>query len=263
MSFKEGVIQGAQHRGGVKMQPCLAIEPAWLEAIRQDVRKILEQRQASDVSQKSHPTHWTMPYGGVTQHSLLNASGKTEDTSTDHDLKTDNKSFSAPECAALQRLAAAFAGHAINFRLNGLMAGSGLSPHEENVLHGDRVRLRFHLPVFTNESASAMLDGERFHLRAGYIYYFNNGCVHSASNGGTESRYHLVWDVFWDEWTEERVCDLNSPATPGEGFRKLNAAEAAELSVSEPWFIDDYINYHGERVKVKAGWPPGSSVASA
>jgi len=255
MSFREEVIAAAQHRGGIKMRPCLAVDPSWFAAIREDVRTLLTGRPPSDVSLQSHPTHWTNPYGNVTQHSLLNSSGRTEDTSSDHDLRTEGKAFSAPECQALMRLQAAFAGSALNFRLNGLMAHSGLSPHEENVVHGDQLRLRFHLPVFTNSQARVMLDGEQLHLQPGYIYFFNNGCVHSAGNQGDEARYHIVWDVFWNEWIDEHMCNLESPATPAEGLRKLSPAEAARLSRSEPWWIEEYINYHGQLVKIPESWP--------
>jgi hypothetical protein len=255
MSFRERVIQAAKHRGGIKMQPCLAVDQAWMAAMQDDVRTMLAKRMPSDVSQKSHPTNWTNPYGNVMQFSLLNTSGRTDDTTTDHNLQIGDKTFTAPECEALRRLYVAFEGRAINFRLNGLMAKSGLSPHEENMIHGDRIRLRFHLPVITNEGSKAMLDGEQFQLRAGYIYYFNNGCVHSAGNDGTEPRYHLVWDVFLDEWVEEHVCNLESPQTPDPGLRKFSTSEAAELSHSEPWLIQEYVNYQGQLVKVPEDWP--------
>jgi hypothetical protein len=259
MTLQERIVEAARHRGGLKMQPCLAVDATWFAAIQEDVRKLQAQRPSSDVSQKSHPTNWTNPYGNATQHSLLNASGKTEDTATDHDLKAEGKLFSAPECPAIQRLQAAFAGRALNFRLNGLMAKSGLSPHEENVIHGDKVRLRFHLPVFTNERAEMMLDGARFRFLPGYIYFFNNGCVHSAGNGDDSPRYHFVWDVFFDEWIEERVFNLKSPLTPKEGLRKLSTAEAAALSTSKPWMIDEYINYKGQHVKVPEKWTTAAS----
>ncbi|HTS69570.1 MAG TPA: hypothetical protein VMO17_11350, partial [Terriglobia bacterium] len=88
-----------------------------------------------------------------------------------------------------------------------------------------------------------------------YIYFFNNGCVHSAGNQGDEARYHIVWDVFWNEWIDEHMCNLESPATPAEGLRKLSPAEAARLSRSEPWWIEEYINYHGQLVKIPESWP--------
>jgi len=259
MTLREQIVEATQHRGGLKMQPCLAMDAAWFAAIQEDVRKLQAQRPASDVSSKSHPTNWTNPYGNATQHSLLNATGKTEDTATDHDLKTEGKLFSAPECTAILQLQAAFAGRALNFRLNGLMAKSGLSPHEENVIHGEKLRLRFHLPVFTSEHAVMMLDGESFRFLPGYIYFFNNGCVHSADNGDEEARYHFVWDVFFDEWVEERLCNLNSPLTPEEGLRKLSPAEAAALSRSKPWMIEEYVNYKGQLVKVPENWAAAAS----
>jgi hypothetical protein len=67
MTFREGVIEAAHHRGGIKMQPCLAVDRAWFAAIQEDVRKLLAQRPPSDVSQKAHPTNWTNPSGNVTQ----------------------------------------------------------------------------------------------------------------------------------------------------------------------------------------------------
>ena len=146
MTLRERIVEAAQHRGGLKMQPCLAVDPAWFGAIQEDVRKLPAHGRLQCCAEIAS-TNWTNPYGGATQHSLLNATGKTEDTATDHDLKTEGKLFSAPECDAVQRLQAAFAGRALNFRLNGLMAKFGLSPHEENIIHGEKVRLRFHLPV--------------------------------------------------------------------------------------------------------------------
>ena len=170
------------------MQPCLALDPSWFADVQREIELILRNRPSSDPSQKTHPTNWTNPYGGVTQHSLYNTSGNTADTSSDHTHDLTGKSFVATECPALARLVNAFSGHAINFRLNGMMGQSGLSPHEENVIHGERVRVRLHLPVFTNDQVEMMLDGEKFHFREGYIYYFNNGCVHAAANGASQPR---------------------------------------------------------------------------
>ncbi|MBK9169706.1 MAG: aspartyl/asparaginyl beta-hydroxylase domain-containing protein [Bryobacterales bacterium] len=247
MTFREQVVLAARHQGGLKVRPCLQVEPGWFAAIQQDVRRLLEGHAPSIVGESSHPTYWTRPFGTVTQHSLLNTSGRTEDFSADHNLQIEGKQFVARECPALERLSQAFAGRAINLRLNGMVGRAGLAAHEENILHDqDRVRLRFHLPVFTTEKASVMLDGERFRLQAGYIYFFNNGCVHAAQNDGDEPRYHLVWDVFHDSWIEEHVCDLGTEVVPGPGFRKLTAEEASALSVSEPWEVGEYVTYSGQ-----------------
>src|SRR3954451_24487024 len=103
MSFRQSVIDAAEHRGGLKMQPCLTVEPAWFAEIQNEVRLLLRDKPSSDVSSKAHPTNWTSPYGNVTQHSLYNDAGNTADTSTDHNLKIEGKVFAATEYPSLRR----------------------------------------------------------------------------------------------------------------------------------------------------------------
>ena len=59
----------------------------------------------------------------------------------------------------------------VNLRLNGMGEKSGLSPHKEYNVVNDKFKLRFHLPVITNDSASVMLGNEIFHLKRGIIYF--------------------------------------------------------------------------------------------
>jgi hypothetical protein len=240
-TFREQAEAAARHEGGVKLQACLAVDPSWFAAIQEDVRRLLCQRSPSDVTASSHPTHWTNPYGKATQYSLFNASGDTADTSVDHNHSHEGKSFNAAGCDALRRFFSCFESRALNLRLNGLLPDSGLSPHEEFIVHGDRLRLRFHLPIFTGDKASVVLDEERFYLQPGVVYYFNNGCVHAAENSGREERYHLLWDLFLDEWIYEHVLDPDSPGVPDPGLRKLSRSQAAAAMPSEPCPVDEYI----------------------
>lgn len=241
-SFRGEVERAAsEHEGGLKLQACLALEPAWFEALRAEVLDLVARRAPSEVGDKSHPTYWTNPYGRATQHSLLNVSGVTSDTSVDHDHRASGKAFNAPECPSLARFVRSFGDRLLNFRINGLFPGAGLSPHEEFVVHGDRLRLRFHLPVQTSAQATLLLDEERFHAQPGHVYYFNNGCVHGAENLGQEPRYHLVWDMFLDEWIWDAVLDPDSPRTPDPGLRKVGGAERTALERAEPCPIDEYV----------------------
>lgn len=240
--FRRDVESAAdEHQGGIKLHACLALEPTWFAALASEVRGLVARRPPSEVGDRTHPTYWTNPYGRATQHSLFNASGNTSDTSVDHDHRHEGKTFNAPECPALHRFARSFESRLLNFRINGLLPGSGLSPHEEFVVHGDRLRLRFHLPVVTTDRAFLLLDEERYHAQPGYVYYFNNGCVHGAENLGPEPRYHLLWDVFLDEWVWDRVLDPTSPRTPDPGLRKLSPAEGGELARGEPFPVDEYV----------------------
>src|SRR5262245_38564629 len=239
--FRAQVEAAARHEGGVTLHACLRGEPSWFAAIQDDVRRLLQQRSPSDVSASSHPTHWTNPYGKAVQYSLYNASGDTSDTSTDHNHRHEGKSFNARGSDALRRFFACFESRALNLRLNGLLPDSGLSPHEEFIVHGDRVRLRFHLPILTGEKSSVGLDEERLRLPPGVLYDVNNGCVHAAENAGAAERYHLLFDLFLDEWIFEHVLDPDTPSVPDSGLRKLTPEEAAAAARSEPCAVDEYV----------------------
>jgi hypothetical protein len=180
------------------------------------------------------------PYGGALQWSLFNQSGNTADAGACYQDRGSNR-FVAPDMPGLSRLFECFASRLINFRLNGILPGSGLSPHEEAILRGEQVFCRFHLPVFTNPRCRILLDNELFEYREGFVYFFNKGCVHGASNDSDHPRYHLVWDLWLDPWVMENVLDLEQSSTPGEGSRKLALAESAELTRGTPVDVSEDI----------------------
>jgi hypothetical protein len=239
--IQQRVLMAARHEGGLKIQPCLQVDPAWFGAMQIEARELIAGRVASDVGEKSHPTNWVRPFGQATQFNLFNRSGNTEDCSTDFSGAMEGHSFAAPECPSLRRFFDCFAARVLSFRLNGLMTNSGLGAHEEAIVKQESVRMRFHLPVFTNAGASVLLDDEEFHLKEGYVYYFNNGCVHAAQNRGPENRYHFVWDMWLDPWVFANLLDLGSAVVPDSGLRKLSEGEALRLSEGKPSPTEQYV----------------------
>lgn len=188
---------------GPKALRLFRVKDELFDRLSGELKQLTERYSPSRVADYGHATNWTNPFGAAVQFSLLNRSGRFDDTSADHDLSLSGKSFHyAAEFPAVDELIRAFP-HAVNMRLNGMGQKSGLSPHEENVVHwcglkNPRrffVRVRFHLPIQTNPQALVLLDGQTFHFEERYIYFFNNGAVHSANNQGDRYRYHLVWDM--------------------------------------------------------------------
>lgn len=239
-TLRTQVMAANRHERGLKMQPSLAVEADWFAAIQKDVTKLLQERETSDVMQKDHPTNW--PFGrAATPHNLFNKSGVTSQYSTGHSGATEGCTFAAPQLESLRQFFVLFESRLITFRLKGLMPASGWGAHEEAIIKGDQLRIRFHLPIFTNPGASVFLDEEKFHFHEGYIYLFNNGCVHPAVNEGETNRYHFVWDMWLDEWVYEKLLNLDSPVTPCPRLRKLTSGEVAELSRGEECPIDQYI----------------------
>ena len=240
-TLRNQVIVANRHEGGLKIQPCLAVDPAWFASIQDDVGALLEKREPSDVMKPVHPSYWVRPFGnGATQHNLFNQNGSTSEYANPG-AQDARYTFAAPELESLKRFFDPFESRVLTFRLNGLMPGSGLGAHEESIVSGDRIRLRFHLPIFTNPEAALLVDDEKFHFREGYVYFFNNGCVHSAVNQGKSNRYHLVWDMWLDEWIHENLLNLDSPATPCPQLRKLTSGEVTELNRGEKCSLDEYI----------------------
>lgn len=202
------IANGDFHRpGALRCAQLFSLEPTFFERLRSDVARLVVDNLPSEVADEHHVTNWTKPYGRAIQFSLLNGSGDLSDTSVDHDRSVYGKRFHhAATYPALGELIGLFP-HAVNMRLNGMSPSGGLSPHEEHLAwrKGRRYyfRARFHLPIETNPGAEVLLDGDLLHLEAGNIYFFNNGCIHAASNTGDTQRFHLVWDMLLSDETLE------------------------------------------------------------
>lgn len=72
-------------------------------------------------------------------------------------------------------------------------------------------KLRFHIPIYTNEGARFVINGVDLHLPAdGWCYLVNTTYLHYVKNNGVEDRVHIYGAV----WTHEILnLDLNSMET--------------------------------------------------
>ena len=203
------------------------LESDFFGLLRRECEQLRQTERPSEVGNRGHVTHWARPRGDVLQFSLLNCSGRYEDTSTDHDLSCRDKRFHAPDrYPSLARFVSAFP-HSINFRLNVLAPGASLSPHKEPVCFRTRgsavgLRLRLHLPVETNQSAEVLLDDQTYHFEQGQIILFNQGCVHAAANRGGTERLHLVWDMLLTSSTAEILFGADRRLSPPPERRPSN-----------------------------------------
>jgi hypothetical protein len=196
-----GIALGEFHRAkALSNERIFDLDPSFFSALADEVRRLVATQSGSDPQAKGHPSNASSePYGGITQYSLLNATGDFGDIATDHNNSTLDKWFhhedEYPTIAELIRLLPPV----FNFRINVLPPKGGFSPHQEQVSYRNGreyiYRGRFHLPIQTNPKAVLLLEEDLFHFEDGSIYYFNNGCNHSAENRGDELRIHLLWDM--------------------------------------------------------------------
>ncbi|MCA8968210.1 MAG: aspartyl/asparaginyl beta-hydroxylase domain-containing protein [Planctomycetes bacterium] len=221
--FLEGLLAADRHDGGLRCRRLFRVDAQLFASLRHEVADLRDRCKPSVVGERSHVTNWAGPRGEVLQYSLLNASGRTDDFASDHDLSTRNKwFFDAVRWPALSDWITTWP-DVINFRVHVLAAGAALEAHEEHVPFrtkrgGVGARLRFHLPIETNPEAELNLDGAVHHLEAGAVFLVNQGCVHSTHNRGAAPRVHLVWDSFLTSATFAFLFEASDPrlepATP-------------------------------------------------
>lgn len=198
MGIVNEILKADNHLGGLKT--LFIEEPDNFSKIKEECLDVYQNYNPSDVTNSSHRTYWTKPYGEAKQWSLWNDSKMFDENSSisarPENIK--NKKFHHSDKFPYLGSFLNSWPDKINARLNLLSPGSGLNQHEEQIQQtwgmANTVRIRFHLPITTNEKCLVFLDGEWFHFNEGKIYFFNNGCVHAAKNNSDIERLHLVWD---------------------------------------------------------------------
>jgi hypothetical protein len=86
-----------------------------------------------------------------------------------------------------------------------------------------------------------MLDWKKFWLKRGIIYFFNDGCIHTAGNDGDQTRYHLIWDCRLDDKMFDTVLNVNNNNSPDPKlFSRIPKEEIKDLMYSEPCEETDY-----------------------
>lgn len=170
----------------------------FFEKLKEEVLSLVDSNDGSDVTYGGHGTNWTVPFGTVTQYNILSTHGDYKNTKAG--LSIYGRMFPEPELyPTINNFIMSFP-HAVNCRINIMGPKSGLGQHKETIIvrqkSGDLgIKARFHVPIVTNEKALVFLDGGVYQLEAGRLYFFNNGCVHAASNGSDNPRIHLVFDM--------------------------------------------------------------------
>ena len=227
------LLNADSHQGGLKTS-LVEIPNNFLE-IKKDCLNIFNNYNPSDVTNKDHRTYWTKPFGIAKQWSLWNDSGMFDENQSisakPNNIK--NKKFHYDsEFPNLAKFLNSWPSK-LNARLNLLSPSSGLNQHEEQIQQkwGDKntIRVRFHLPIVTDPECLVFLDGEWFQFEEGKIYFFNNGCVHSAKNNSNIDRLHLVWD-----------CLLTTNI-----LRKLQNGKSILSTIIEP-VEENYATYSGK-----------------
>lgn len=73
-----------------------------------------------------------------------------------------------------------------------LSPGTTLHPHRDLTGASLNNRLRFHVPVYTNDQVDFRVSHERIIMRPGECWVLDTSYLHSVHNGGDATRVHIV-----------------------------------------------------------------------
>ncbi len=221
-----------------KVYELFKTEETFFKNLYNEVIEIVEKFNPSIVTNKKHLSNWSSPEGIITQYSLLNESGKFDDYSSDHNRSINKKIFSQEASYPNLKALIKSMPHATNFRINILYPKSCFTQHREDLCFIHKItkkpalRVRFHLPIFTNNHSKMLLNGDLYHFEAGKIYFFHNGAIHDGINQDDSlPRIHLLWDMLLTEDTYKRMFErsIDIPFLKKSKNIKLEAIDSIEI----------------------------------
>ncbi|MBY0358627.1 MAG: aspartyl/asparaginyl beta-hydroxylase domain-containing protein [Candidatus Obscuribacterales bacterium] len=150
---------------------------------------------------KTAAIDWSEPYpeyasDGLKVATLLNPTGQQNN----FDYRDCENPAATPLLKELTKFQDFFQASGLQImgsRLLRLDPGTFLHEHRDFVYLEDRLRLRLHLPLITNDQAFITTPGKNIHFKRGYLWKLDpKATVHSACNFGSEVRIHLMLDCY-------------------------------------------------------------------
>lgn len=201
-----GLAAANFHHDGIRSVTLGRIVPATFAGLQHDCDQLVAQAPYRDLSTREYKTGFAVAVADVRHWSLFNRSGLTDDHGDDFDYSAFGLSKKRAHGGTTIVHVAQTIPDLVNLRLAYLGAGAALTVHEEHITRivgRDKValRCRFHIPIRSHPSARMMLEGHQYRYEPGFLYAFNNGCVHDARNDSPEPRLHLIFDALLTERT--------------------------------------------------------------
>lgn len=190
VSFKKRLVKFSEHG---KNQLIFLRFPITFnkERLRKDLELVLRE------GWYEHKTSWTvvnlrMPYGTKKAYEGI------ADSSTCEDVEVLKR---CPEFQAAIRF---FKCPVYRARLSRLAAKSFITPHVD--WFGEE-KIRFHIPIITDEKVYFLINNQRLKMNEGELWYVDISYLHSVLNQSSIDRVHLIIiiDVAWNAWLRENL----------------------------------------------------------
>lgn len=141
---------------------------------------------------------------------LNTINGKTDNTSAIPVNIKDNNSYLPncilKKCKYIQEILNELNTEIYLVRIMKLKSGGFISPHVDKLIDKKNV-IRCQIPIVTNNEVIFILDGKRYNMKAGNLYFINVGeKVHWLKNNSKNDRYTLIIDMKPTKEITEKIC---------------------------------------------------------
>lgn len=161
------------------------------ELLQQDLVKLESRDWIDHFVKRNYAGEWTvLPLRGTkgATHPILSiysAPGQTEYEDTEI----------LAQCPYFQTVLKDLPFELYAVRLMALTPGSVIKPHHDNDLSIEDGVARFHIPIKTNPDVTFILNDKAVRMGVGECWYLRLSDTHSVSNGGQDTRVHMVIDA--------------------------------------------------------------------
>ena len=129
-----------------------------------------------------------------------------------------------------------------------------IHPHRDLSGAGLNNRIRFHVPIVTNDAVEFVVGGERVRMKPGDLWCLDTSYEHSVYNGGDASRVHLVIECDLTPALREKIPNNLSTKLHTAQFAVYSAYKFGQALVVNSWRDPDYFRGQMGMVKRYIGW---------
>lgn len=135
-----------------------------------------------------------------------------------------------------------------------LEPGAKIHPHRDLSGAGLNNRIRFHVPIITNDAVEFVVGGERMTMRPGDLWCLDTSYTHSVYNGGQDSRVHLVIECGITPALRRRLPNNLKTKAHTAAFAAFSAYKFGEALLVNSWRDPAYFKGQMSMVTRYIGW---------
>jgi Aspartyl/Asparaginyl beta-hydroxylase len=135
-----------------------------------------------------------------------------------------------------------------------LEPGASIHPHRDLSGAGLNNRLRFHVPVVTNPDVDFRVSSERISMAPGDLWCLDTSYKHAVTNGGTETRVHIVVECYITPEIRSRVPNNLATKLHSAAFVMIMASLFARSVIVNTFKDRAYLRDQFSMIAKFIGW---------